>query len=196
MILQDFIESLIIAVISIIVAELFRVFAMPRIRRARASGKKTEFAFGSWRKPFVKVYIDRTATLKGAAKMFSRATPADTIYGQCKTCSDYPKFYLESLANALQKNVSLNMLVSSAHSEENLAFAKELLSYKNAIIKAHEFGFLRYVGIKDKEVIIVVTQPVSYVGVHIFDKELATYIQKNFEEQWNDSRSVPLQTEE
>ena len=190
-------ENFIIAVVSIIVAELFRVFALPSIQRASGKKKKkTEFAFGSWRKPYVKVYADRNATLRGAAKMFSRATSADTIYGQCKTCSDYPKFYLDGLANALQRNVSLDMLVSSAHSQENLAFAKELLSYKKATIKAHEFGFLRYVGIKDREVIIVVTQPVSYVGVHIFDKELATYIQKNFEEQWNDPRSVLLRTED
>ena len=188
------IEWIVVAIVSVTIVELFRVFILPYL--LRFLGKKDEFSFGKWRRPFIKVYVGRSATLAGAAKMFSRALPDDIIFGQCKTCSDYPKFYVDSLEDALKRRVTLNMLISSIQSPENHAFAKELLSYKTVTIKAHEFEFLRYIGIMNKELIVVVTEPVSYLGIHIFDKTLAVYLQKNFEQAWSDPESKLIKLEE
>lgn len=179
------IDLIIIGIVSLTIIELFRVFILPHILGTLR--KKKEFVFGRWRRPFIKIYVGRPATLKGAAEMFTRAAPNEVIYGQCKTCSNYPKFFFGSLGEALENGARLKMLISGL-SQENLAFARKLLGYKNVSLKAHAFEFLRYIGIRNKEVITIVTEPASYVGIHIFDRTLATYIQKNFEKVWKNPR--------
>jgi len=179
------INWIVIGIVSVTIVELFRVFILSRILEALR--KKNEFVFGRWLRPFIKIYAGRPATLKGAAEMFTRASPNEVIYGQCKTCSNYPKFFFDSLGEALENGARLKMLISGL-SQENLAFARKLLRYKNVSIKAHKFEFLRYIGIRNKEVITIVTEPASYLGIHIFDRTLAAYVQKNFEKVWKNPR--------
>ena len=61
----------------------------------------------------VTIYTSREAVVKSFSELVTRTEPRDIVFGQCKTCSHYPKRFYEVIAAAAANGVMFQFVVFS-----------------------------------------------------------------------------------
>ena len=58
----------------------------------------------------VSIFTSREAVVNSFAELITRATPGDIVFGQCKTCTHYPKRFYNVITEAVKKGVTFQIV--------------------------------------------------------------------------------------
>ena len=136
------------------------------------------------------IYTSREAVVDSFAELVTRATPGDIVFGQCKTCAHYPKRFYEVIADAALKGVMFQFVVSPH--KDGLETAKKFyqLGGPNMQIVMSVLQETRLLGIVYKEVLLVVSSPITYTGIHIKDQSAVRTLYTAFQTIWESDQIV------
>lgn len=132
----------------------------------------------------VSIYTSREAVVTSFTELVTRATPGDIVFGQCKTCAHYPKRFYEVISEAADKGVLFQFVVSPH--KDGMETTKKFyqLGEENMQIVLSVLQETRLLGIVNKEVLLVVSSPITYIGIHIKDKSAVQTLYTAFKSIW------------
>ena len=132
----------------------------------------------------VSIYTSREAVVNSFAELVTRAIPEDIVFGQCKTCAHYPKRFYEVISEAADKGVKFQFVVSPH--KDGLETAKKFyqLGGENMQIVLSVLQETRLLGIVNKEVLLVVSSPITYIGIQIKDQSAVQTLYTAFQSIW------------
>ncbi|NUN11047.1 hypothetical protein HUU53_00165 [Candidatus Micrarchaeota archaeon] len=134
-----------------------------------------------------KVYVGRANTTRALLGVTSRAKRGDLLFGQAKTGTAYPTEFYSALEQASVRGVAIHTILPSSLETSHFANFLASLDPDNIKIRNSSTDYLRLFGIKDKEIIVAVTFPDAYLGIHFVDPAITKYFFKSFMDEWKNS---------
>jgi hypothetical protein len=126
------------------------------------------------------------------AQMFDRAKPGDTIFGECRRCTDLGEPFYSHLPAVLARGARLHVMISQDGA--SVEGARYFLGLQNSQIRAGVLGPLRIIGIAGKEAFLLVDRSGEYVGLHFADKSVARSLYRTFETDWKHATVMDAKT--
>ena len=136
------------------------------------------------------IYLSRRVTVNAFADMLDRAPGGTLIFGQCKSCVDYPESFYQAILRASARGVHFHFIVSPA--QDGREFAAQVAGIQTMKIRFLAIEYARILGVENREVIRVISAPAGYVGIHMKDSAAASHELIVFESEWR--RSSPDHT--
>ena len=138
----------------------------------------------------VTIYTSREAVVTSFSELVTRALPGDIVFGQCKMCAHYPKRFYDVIEGAVSNGVMFQFVVSPH--KDGLETAKKFyqISRSNIQLVLSVLQETRLLGIVDKEVLLVVSSPTTYTGIHITDQSAVRTLYTAFQSIWETDQIV------
>jgi hypothetical protein len=135
--------------------------------------------------PKLSIYLSRRATVEAFAEMLDRAPDGALVFGQCKSCVDYPESFYSAILRASNRGVRFHFIVSQA--QDGQEFAAQVAGIRTMRIRFRTIDYARILGVENREVIRVISAPAGYVGIHMKDPVATKHELVVFESEWKRS---------
>lgn len=128
------------------------------------------------------LYLSRQKSVAAFAEMLRRAPAGAAVFGQCRSCTDYPESFYRAILEAAGRGVSFRFIVSPGPDGQD--FASRVRGISTVTLKTKNILHSRVFGTEGSEAIYIVSAPDGYVGVHVRDPVAARHQQAAFEAEW------------
>jgi len=115
----------------------------------------------------VTIYLTRASTVAAFAAMLDSAPTDGIVFGQCKSCKDYPETFYQSILRASARGVHFQFIANPG--TEGREFSERIRAIETMEIRFKYVEGARTLGIKDREALTVISGPVGYIGLHLRD---------------------------
>jgi hypothetical protein len=130
----------------------------------------------------IRIYIGRENVVQAFAEMLEDAPDGGHVYGQCRSCTDFPDAFYRCILEAAGRGVRFRFIVSPGPDGD--AFTGHVRGVSTMMVKRKEIQHSRVFGVEGKEAVYVVSAPNGYVGIRVLDPTAAKHQQAAFETEW------------
>jgi hypothetical protein len=133
----------------------------------------------------VTIYLTRAATVAAFAAMLDSAPSESLVFGQCKSCKDYPETFYQAILRASARGVRFRFIANPG--SEGREFSERIRAIGTMEVRFKYVEGARTLGVKDREALTVISGPVGYIGLYLRDAVAARQQYQAFEPEWNAS---------
>ena len=135
--------------------------------------------------PNIKIYLGRERLTKALVELVNQAQKGDLLFGQCRTCMNYPKEYFIALSNAVKRGVFINFIVHKSLDTTPFVNFLHTLNPNQVEVRHVEHEYIRVLGILNKGIILATPQIDSYISIYFNDNRVTRYIYKSYKNDWD-----------